>query len=385
MLKRDLRVGIFLAPFHALDEDTTLAMDRDFELVQFLEKLDYEEAWFGEHHSGGVELYGCPELFIATAAERTQRIKLGTGVISLPYHNPLAVAGRMVQLDHQTRGRAMFGFGPGILNSDAQMMGIKAATQRDRMNEAVDVIIRLLNGEVVTQSSDWFELNGARLHIQPYSRPMPHVAVTSTVTPNGATVAGRHGLGMLCVAAASDAGYSVLDSNWAAACNMAKTHSQTMNKSELRLVAPFHVAETRQQAIDDMAYGYEKFCDYVYQTSPDGPASLGLGTVEEMIESRATLIGSPDDALEQLERYWDKADGFGTMLFLAHNWANFEATKKSYELIARYVLPKFRGSNDWRAASYKWMGDNVEAFTAAREGAVRQTLEKFANQKSMEK
>ena len=123
MITRDrLRAGIFLPPFHPNDEDPSLCFERDFELIQFLDQLGYDEAWIGEHHSGGYEIYGSPELFIATAAERTRRIRLGTGVISLPYHNPLMVADRLVQLDYQTRGRAMFGFGPGLLTSDAMML-----------------------------------------------------------------------------------------------------------------------------------------------------------------------------------------------------------------------------------------------------------------------
>ena len=102
MITRDrLRAGIFLPPFHPNDEDPSFLFERDFELIQFLDQLGYDEAWIGEHHSGGYETYGSPELFIATAAERTKRIRLGTGVISLPYHHPLMVADRMVQLDYQ--------------------------------------------------------------------------------------------------------------------------------------------------------------------------------------------------------------------------------------------------------------------------------------------
>ena len=102
---RTLRAGVFLPPFHPNDEDPLLCIERDFELMQWLDKLGYAEAWIGEHHSGGYEIYGQPELFIATAAERTRHIRLGTGVVSLPYHNPFTVAGRMMQLDYQTRGR----------------------------------------------------------------------------------------------------------------------------------------------------------------------------------------------------------------------------------------------------------------------------------------
>src|SRR3954462_9483722 len=120
----NLRSGIFLAPFHALDENPILALERDMELLQHLDALNYSEAWIGEHHSGGFEIIASPELFIAAAAERTRHIRLGTGVVSLPYHNPFMLASRMTQLDHMTRGRAMFGVGPGALPSDAFMLGI---------------------------------------------------------------------------------------------------------------------------------------------------------------------------------------------------------------------------------------------------------------------
>ena len=108
-----MKFGVFLAPFHELGEDPTLCLERDLELLQWLDYLDYDEAWIGEHHSAGWETIASPEIFIAVAAERTKHIKLGTGVLSLPYHHPLMVANRMVLLDHLTRGRVMFGVGPG--------------------------------------------------------------------------------------------------------------------------------------------------------------------------------------------------------------------------------------------------------------------------------
>jgi limonene 1,2-monooxygenase len=362
-----------------LDEDPSLCIQRDFELLEHLDRLGYDEAWIGEHHSGGFEIISSPELFIAAAAERTSRIRLGTGVISLPYHNPFTVAGRLLQLDHQTRGRAMFGFGPGLLNSDAQMLGIDADTQRERMAEAVEIIVRLLDGEAITRKSDWFDLKNARLQLKPYANRRPHLAATSTVTPNGAKLAGRFDLGMLCVAAGSRPGFDALDTNWAAACRTAEAHGRTMDRAVLRLMAPFHIAESRQQAIDDVKWGFEKWVRYAYQVSPLGPAGIGLGsTIEEMIESRAAVIGTPDDAVTQLERYWEKTGGFGCVLILAQNWANFDATKKSFELFARHVMPHFANRNEWRTASYNWLGDNRDAFSGASRAAVEHALQRHA-------
>ena len=377
--RADLRCGTFIPPFHPLDEDPSLCIQRDFELIEHMDRLGYDEAWIGEHHSGGFEIIASPELFIAAAAERTRRIRLGTGVISLPYHNPLTVAGRILQLDHQTRGRAMFGFGPGLLNSDAQMLGIEATTQRDRMAEAVEIIVRLIDGETITRKSDWFELKEARLQLAPYANRRPHMAATSTVTPNGAKLAGRFDLGMLCVSAASRQGYDALDVNWEVACRTAREHGREMDRSALRLMAPFHIAETRQQAINDLKWGWEKWVGYSYQVSALGPASIGLAaTAEEMIEKQSAVIGTPDDAVEQLERYWDKTGGFGAILILGQNWADPETTKKSFDLFARHVMPKFCGRNARRQASYDWMGDNRERFSGASRSATQAALDKHA-------
>ena len=136
MARRGMQFGIFLAPFHRRGDNPTLSIARDIEMLEHLDRLGYDEAWIGEHHSAGWEVIASPELIIAAAAERTKHIRLGSGVTSLPYHHPFLVAQRFVQLDHMTRGRAMLGCGPGALVSDAYMLGIDASTQRRRMDES---------------------------------------------------------------------------------------------------------------------------------------------------------------------------------------------------------------------------------------------------------
>src|SRR5438105_9018095 len=244
-----MRNGIFLAPFHSLDQDPTEALHRDLELLENLDRLGYEEAWIGEHHSAGFEIIASPEVFIAAAAERTKNIRLGTGVVSLPYHNPLMTANRIIQLDHQTRGRVMLRVGPGLLPSDAMMLGIDPMIQRERMMEGLKVIMRLFNGEVVTEKSDWYNLINARAHLLPYTKPHPEIAVASSVTPSGGKLAGRHGFGMLCVAATQMGGYDALAINWDVANETAAEHGRVMDPEKLLLVGPVHIAETKAEAM----------------------------------------------------------------------------------------------------------------------------------------
>src|SRR5207237_5495997 len=161
------------------------ALERDMDLLVHLDKLNYHEAWIGEHHSGGYEIIACPEMFIAQAAERTRHIRLGTGVVSLPYHNPFTLAGRMQQLDYQTRGRAMFGVGPGSLVYDADKMGLAAADQRRKLDEALDVLVELMQGRMVTKKTDWFDLHEARLQPKSFSPPVMERAAGSAGSQAG--------------------------------------------------------------------------------------------------------------------------------------------------------------------------------------------------------
>src|SRR4051812_38349301 len=190
-----MKFGIFLAPFHQLGEDPTLSLERDLELIQWLDYLGFDEAWIGEHHSAGWEIIASPEIFIMAAAERTKHINLGTGVISLPYHNPLMVANRMVLLDHLTRGRVMLGVGPGALVTDALMLGIEPNQQRPRMEESMRAIVHLLTSdEPLTMETDWFTLRNARLHLRPFTQPHFPLAVASAGSPAGMLMAGKFGL-----------------------------------------------------------------------------------------------------------------------------------------------------------------------------------------------
>src|SRR5258707_1029281 len=183
---KGLTFGIFLAPFHRVGENPTLGMARDMELIEWIDELGFDEAWIGEHHSAGWETIALPEVFMRAALQRTRYIRLGSGVTSLPYHPPLMVANRFVQLDHMSRGRTMMGCGPGALPSDAYMMGIEPSTQRARMEESLSAIMQLLKcEEPVTMKTDWFELKDARLHLAPYSYPHFPIACASTITPSG--------------------------------------------------------------------------------------------------------------------------------------------------------------------------------------------------------
>jgi limonene 1,2-monooxygenase len=374
-----LRSGIFLAPFHDLSQNPLLALERDMELVQHLDRLNYHEAWIGEHHSGGFEIIASPEVFIAAAAERTRHIRLGTGVVSLPYHNPFIAADRMVQLDYQTRGRAMFGVGPGSLVHDAKKIGIDPADQRRMMNESLDVIVALMKGETVSQKTDWYTLDDARLQLPPYSQPMMEMAVAASRSPAGALAAGRHGIGMLSIGGTSDDALKHHRSNWELYAETARANGHVPDRKNWRLVTLMHIAETREKAREDVRYGLDHFCDYFRDvaTFPIVPQDIP-DRFNYLTESGAACVGTPDDAIRFIERLLEGSGGFGVIMELAHNWADWEQTKRHYELMARYVRPHFQQSREWRVESYGYARDHHAEFTGQSSAAVQAEIDRLA-------
>jgi limonene 1,2-monooxygenase len=344
-----LRFGIFLAPFHKPGINPTLALQSDLELVQWLDRCGYDEAWFGEHHSAGTEISASPEIMIATAAERTRHIKLGTGVVSVSYHNPLWVAERIVLLDHLTRGRVMLGLGPGSLPTDGIMVGIQQSQTRGLLEDGLGVVMKLLAGdEPVTMRNERWDLRDARLHLRPYSNPVFDVAVAAVASPTGAKLAGRHGVGMLSVGATTAAGFDALAMHWDVLTAEAKAHAKAVDRSKWRLVGLCHVAETKEQAYRDVEYGIEHWFRYFQQVAAFPQMAVAGNSVSEMIDfinsSGLGAIGAPDACAAQIERLWQQSNGgFGAYLMLAHNWANPQATARHYELIAREVMPQFQG------------------------------------------
>jgi limonene 1,2-monooxygenase len=386
MQDRYLKTGIFLAPFHPLRENPLLALDRDMELLQHLDRLNYHEAWIGEHHSGGFEIVACPEMFIAGAAERTRHIRLGTGVVSLPYHNPFTLADRMMQLDYMTRGRAMFGVGPGSLVYDAVKLGIEPAEQRRMLDEALDVIVELMAGRAVTKKTDWFDLHEARLQLPGYSQPMMEIAVASARSPTGALQAGKHGIGMLAIGGTSDDALKAHASNWGVYEETARANGHAPDRRKWRIVTFAHVAATREQARADVKFGLDDFKRYFAEvgTFPIVPPDIAGDPADYLVSSGVACIGTPEDCIRHFERLWKGSNGgFGGVLLLAHNWADWTATRKSYELMARYVHPHFqRDANALRQWSYDDAHAKYATAGAQSRAAVQAAIDKHKEPKA---
>ena len=376
-----MKFGVFMAPFHRPGENPTLALERDLELIQYLDTLGFDEAYIGEHHSAGWETIASPELFMATAAERTRHIRLGSGVVSLPYHHPYMVANRFVQLDHLTRGRVILGVGPGALASDALMLGIKPENQRAMMDEALGVIIRLMTeNDPITYKSDWFELNEAVIQLRPFQSPAIPVAVASVESPAGVSLAGKHGASVLSLSVPRDTiRRTSLKELWDIAEETAAEHGKTMHREDWGIVMGVHLADTRKEAIEQIREGSARLVtEYFGRTLgnpvPDVPRDQ---IVDYMVDNNQWIVGTPDDAIAGIERLQEISGGFGKFMIRVEDWAPMQQINRSYELLARYVMPKFQGSVMGIETSNQWATDRKDALQANRYAGLKAATDTY--------
>ena len=376
-----VKFAAFLAPHHLPGESPALQLQRDIDLVTHLDRLGFDEFWCGEHHSTGWETIGSPEMFLAAAAMRTGRIKLGTGVTSVPYHHPFHVAQRIVQLDQMSLGRAMLGTGPGALPSDAHTLGIDPMLLRDRQDEAIPVIQRLLaGGERFTYECDWFSLYDAKLQILPYQHKVPMVTA-SMISPSGMTLAGKHGMGVLSIGSMSTEGLASLPLQWSFAEEAAAKHDQVVDRADWRVMFNFHVAHTRDQARRDVEHGLLRWHNEYNIDTLQRPGLEHLASTADAIdfyanpETAAGVIGTPDDLIENILQMQEVTGGFGVMMGFVNDWAEPEAMFRSWDLVARHVVPAVNGQLASMQESNEFVIENRSYFDRAGKAILAKIFE----------
>ena len=385
-LPQRMKFGVFMAPFHWLGENPTLALERDLETIQWLDHLGFDEAWIGEHHSAGWETISSPEVFMGVAAERTKNIKLGTGVASLPYHHPLMLTNRMILLDHLTKGRVMLGVGPGALVSDAYPLGRDPTMQRPRMDEAIGIIKRLLTTKTpITYESDWFTLKEALPHLQPFTQPHFPISVAAAQSPSGMIAAGKHGLGVLSVSVVRGGSIaSNLADFWAIAEETAQEYNQKVDRNEWRIVLHVHLADTKKEALEQVREKSATYqWDYFHQTMGipfdyTGPKDKIL---DYMVDNGAWCVGTPDDLVAKIKELNEQSGGFGGFMVQSTEWGTREQVRHSYELLARYVMPQFQGSLHNLSLSQRWSQDHRDDLQSLKDASIQKAVGEYQKNK----
>jgi limonene 1,2-monooxygenase len=394
----ELKFGIFIPPIHAPELDPTMMLERDLRSCVLVDELGFDEVWVGEHHSSGWGYITSPEVFIANALPRTQRIHFGTAVLSIAYHSPYMAAERAMLLDHLSRGRVSLGLGPGASPLDAFQLGVDAMDTRRRLDEAVNAVQRLLRGESVTMETDWFTLREAHLQLTAYTRPSMELAVSSTVSPNGAKLAGKYGVSLVSFNASGPGSEQALAGRWNIVEEEARVHGQTVNRRGWRLVGGAMVlSDSEEESIKAVRHGLGRYMDFISNVAgllPQSTAGAGPGlskyvpdtmaqfdsdaTARRMIEDGSAVIGTPDQAVERIQEMIKHTGGFGSMLISNNDWTTPDFARRSYELFATEVIPRIRGSLKSLKESEAWTMDHQAQAAAEATRARDQAIHDYA-------
>ena len=197
------------------------------------------------------------------------------------------------------------------------------------------------------------------LQLRPIQRPHMPIASASIQSPAGVALAGKYGASVLTITVPRDpsSGQSNLKGLWTIAEESAAEHGKTMDRSEWRLTIPVHLAEDRQKALDEARVGGGYYLREYMEETNGRPAVID-GPIEEiidaMVSSGAWIVGTPDDCIEAIYRLQEQSGGFGGLLVQTIDWASRDKMLKSYELLARYVMPHFQGSLVGLEGSNRW-------------------------------
>ncbi len=345
-----MKISFFMMPIHHPSENPSLAYERDIALIEYADSLDFDEFYIGEHHSGGWETIPAPEMALAMAAARAKRIRLGTSVISVPYHHPFHLAERMAFLDQLTRGRVIFGVGPSNLVSDIKLFDIPPGDLRPMMRESVDIIVRLLESpEPFDYEGRFWKLRNVCLQVRSYQNPRMPLAIASAGSRGAIDLAARYGMILLSFGGEKIGENLALSEQWPYMEECARRHGTRVSRENWRITTHLHLAESREKAwadieecaLRDINYFMEIGLKAAYEAYPGQPRSEI--TLRSAAAQRHWIVGTPDDAIEIIGKMQEETGGFGGLMLTTHEWVGDQKIRASLELFARYVMPHFRG------------------------------------------
>ena len=358
-----MKFSLFMMPCHHPADNPALAFQRDIGLIHLADELGFDEAFIGEHHSGGWETMPAPEMALSMAAAKAHRIRLGTSVFSAPFHHPFYLAERMAFLDHLTRGRAILGVGPCSLVTDKILFNVEETSLYPMLHEAVDVIVRLLESEEpVSHQGEYWQFEVMQLQLRSFQQPRLPLAMPSAATPANLEMIGRNNMIWM-----SPTGKNRPNArkNWEIVEKGARDAGRIADRDNWRIATYMYLSDSVEKAWDEVREGILREAEYFSAIGLRGHYAEYEGqpfsefTPESCADRRDWVIGTPDDAIDWLEAKMEETGGFGGLLLHSPEWTNRHKWERSMEMFARYVIPHFQGHSQ----TFKSEWDKVQAKT----------------------
>lgn len=354
-----MKLGTFFQPIHPPEKPRTDCFDEDVEFVVEADRLGFTEAWCGHHVSVEWEPVVANDLFLANLIARTKQIKLGVGVSIMPQHHPVNVAARVALLDHLSHGRVMWGFGQGGVPTDWALFGLPAPpVQGEMTGEAHDIVMMLwtqdppydFEGKFWTvKSGDLFDAemrNGYPL--KPYQKPHPPVAMTMMARHSkGAPISGAKGYIPMSI---NIVHVNHVIEHWPRHCAAAAEAGRPEpDRDRWRVVRSVYVGESNDEALEFCAtssfgrafnyiLGLLKSAGQLDLLKPDDSVPDEDVTLEHILKNVA-IIGDKKSVTSQLEELWEQTGGFGTLLFLKHDFDDLDRWQRCVRVLAEDIVP----------------------------------------------
>ncbi len=358
-----MKFGIFNVPYAtgytAGRRSVEDVIEWDLQVTEWADRYGLDEAYFAEHYTLGTEPSPAPDLMIAAASQRTERIHLGAAAHLLPYHNPVALAHRIMWLDHMTHGRYIAGFAPGAYPSDAQLFGTGVNNPR-MMNEALDIVDAILyrdipfkiEGEYFTADMPAWDDSFKGPHLKPKRERIPAIMTGMQAKSPTLATAGRRGFFPL----SQQVHNSILKEHWGTYADAASSAGHEPSRANWKVCRDTFVADTDEEARRLVLEGGmgSTWRDY----NLDNFIELGIGqfltggtipdselTVEWMVDN-LLIVGSPDTVAEKIERLYHEVGGFGTLISFGYEYSDDpEAYRRNFEVLGTEVAPRLAHLN----------------------------------------
>ncbi len=331
--------------------------------IELADRIGFDYAWCVEHHF--LEEYShcsAPEVFLGAASQRTERIRLGHGVIQLTTNQPHRVAEKVATLDLLSNGRVEFGMGEGAGPAELHPFSIRVRDKRDRWEEAVKAIIPMFTESSWEFHGEYYDFPARNVVPKPYQKPHPPLWVACS---NIQTIAkaGEWGLGALGFTFVSpEAATAWVNRYYNELLHNANRLADYPPNPNIAMVSGFMCAETDEEAIEKAA-GWTFFIFALSYYGRKGVDAPGAGNLwEEYQEWRQTdkarealiggLIGSPETIRRKLRQYREAHVDQVILLNQAGKTSHKDICE-SLQLFAEEVMPEFHGEEEahqaWKA------------------------------------
>ena len=355
-----MKLGTFMMPIHPPEKSRTACFDEDVDFVVYADQLGFTEVWCGHHMTLDWEPIPANDVFLANLIARTKQIKLGVGVSVMPQHHPANVAARVALLDHLSHGRIYWGFGQGGVPTDWELFGLPdAKTQGEMTSEAHDIVLMLWSQDPPYQFDGKFWKISMENHsedlrmgypLKPYQRPHPPIGMTMmSAQSKGGSIGGRLGYMPLSTNLVHQ---NTVAEHWNTYCQAALQAGRPEPTRDIwRISRSIFVADSNDEAWDlCLNSPFGRSFDYILtllrnakmlslaKEHPDMPDDDI--TVEYALK-KLCIIGDKKACIEQLQELWDVTGGFGTLLFVKHDFDDRDRWRRCMRTLAEEVVPTF--------------------------------------------